>query len=465
MGGALIKEATDAGEPKSSGKPVHFKLKSYRLLKVLGAGSYGTLTLAKYLTTNTVMAMKITDISGDEDEHKESRIDSFLLELSVLKRIQHHPNLPHVYVAFHNETTCFLGMDFAAGGDLRYHLGHKIFTSEQVAYIMYSVGSALNYMHQHHVIHRDVKPENIILDKLGHPILIDFGISHMGDGESVLFSRKSSGTAQYLAPEVLTPSRRHSVHADFWSLGVIGFELLFRKRPFKRYCDKAMVYFVENHYTILWNRVSELSCPSGGDDTNEQASFSVDWEKLAECSESERVAARPYPEHDIKLCEDGSVPFTLLVSPPPVTSSGEVTSDECVDLLQGLLDVRIPNRLGTANRYETFKKHPFFSAITIAGSDSQMFPAPFIPDTSRVETHLKETFKGVTYTPQRTRFFNDAPIFTPQIQDKLNAFSYVSPELERGAFERGGSNSDPSTSHILMVQDEGNTTTTAAGNM
>jgi serine/threonine protein kinase len=126
-------------------------------------------------------------------------------------------------------------MDLLPGGNLRtlFKLKEK-FTEKKAAYVISCIGEALHHIHLHRIIHRDVKPENIMFDTKGIPKLIDFGISYTAPSTSpggFCICDEQSGTFNYLSPEAMVPTRYHSFETDFWSLGIVLYEMLFQIRP------------------------------------------------------------------------------------------------------------------------------------------------------------------------------------------------------------------------------------------
>ena len=386
--------------------------KNYTFGECLGKGSYAIVTETRLKSTDSRVAMKEIRLGKG---NAEKVVTAFLAEVAICKRLGYHPGLSQLHVAFQDNSSCFLGLDLCNGGDLRFHLSRgEPFTQEQASYIIMSVGTALNYMHRMGVMHRDVKPENIILRSNGTPVLTDFGISCMSLTNSIPFSKKSSGSLAYLAPEVLTTTHSHSCQADFWSLGIVAYELLFGKRPFEKHCWKSMIYFSENNYTPLWEEVQSLLAE--GDGPQE-----IDWVKLATCSEEYRRRTMRFPCHDIPLLEDGSLSKVLRVPLPHLTCAGEVVTPAFADMLDGLLDVRIPTRLGVGKTWEAFSEHTCF------GDKEQV---PFLPDTAVVRTYLKNKYSKENH-PSFTDYGEDNQwevlcALSPATLENLRAVDYVS---------------------------------------
>ena len=116
------------------------------------------------------------------------------------------------------------------GGDLRYHISiHKKFSEEQTRFFICGIILSLEYIHSKGIIHRDIKPENLVLDEKGYIRLTDFGIAKKNLEDN---SSETSGTPGYMSPEVIN-SKNHSFPADYFALGVIGYEFMKGNRPYK----------------------------------------------------------------------------------------------------------------------------------------------------------------------------------------------------------------------------------------
>ncbi len=116
------------------------------------------------------------------------------------------------------------------GGDLRFHISRKTFTEDAVRFWMAELACALRYCHQQRVVHRDVKPDNVLLDSEGHIHLADFNVASDFTLSRPLTSK--SGTLAYLAPEVYM-GRGYQSEVDWWSMGVTFYECIYNKRPFE----------------------------------------------------------------------------------------------------------------------------------------------------------------------------------------------------------------------------------------
>jgi serine/threonine protein kinase len=165
------------------------------------------------------------------------------------------------------------------GGDLRYYLRKRyLFDERDCAFYVACISSALDHIHSKNVIHRDVKPglcmtfikiifskpvfilENIIFDERGYPYLTDFGVAHVQSDpwDKTLTCNLASGTKQYLAPEVFTKSHVHGPEVDYWSLGVVIYEVLFGRRPFDKHCPIAFIQYLEKALSLKRKYLKEM---------------------------------------------------------------------------------------------------------------------------------------------------------------------------------------------------------------
>ncbi|KAH9256267.1 hypothetical protein BASA81_005488 [Batrachochytrium salamandrivorans] len=175
--------------------------------------------------------MKVMD---KEEILKKDRIGEVFRERNLLVMLRHE-RLCNSYYAFQDAKRLYLVMDIALGGDMRYNLEHNIpekkpFGESRVKFYIAQLVLALDYIHGKRVLHRDIKPDNILMDARGWIKLSDFGISGIMDVDG--FCYQKSGTKGYAAPELYHTSHKHGLQSDFYSLAVTMHEFLTLFRPF-----------------------------------------------------------------------------------------------------------------------------------------------------------------------------------------------------------------------------------------
>jgi serine/threonine protein kinase len=200
---------------------------SYRLLRLLGRGSFSEIYLGEHELFHTQAAVKI--LSGKREENDKAK---FLAQASVLVHLQ-HPHIARVHDFGARDGVAFLVMDLAPGGTLRqrHPRGTRVPPEAVITYVK-QVASALQYIHEHKLIHRDVKPHNMLLGINGEIMLSDFGIAVVSQSLDPLDPgfHDFEGTVPYSAPEQLIGKPRRS--SDQYSLGIVVYEWLCGDWPF-----------------------------------------------------------------------------------------------------------------------------------------------------------------------------------------------------------------------------------------
>ncbi|KAH7113438.1 kinase-like domain-containing protein [Dactylonectria macrodidyma] len=212
------------------GKPVDLNgevnLNHFRLLRVVGRGAFGKVRIVERKDTNLSFALKY--IRKDEVVRSKS-VRNIIRERRMLEYLN-HPFICNLRYSFQDIEYMYLVVDLMTGGDLRFHISRKTFTEEAVRFWIAELGCALRYIHSQSIIHRDIKPDNVLLDADGHVHLTDFNVASDVVAGRTLTSK--SGTLAYLAPEVYA-GKGYDVRADWWSLGVLFYECIYNKRPFE----------------------------------------------------------------------------------------------------------------------------------------------------------------------------------------------------------------------------------------
>ena len=153
-------------------------------------------------------------------------------ERKILQRSLESPFLVGLKFSFQTETDLYLVTDFKSGGELFWHLQKETrFSEERARFYVAELVLALEHLHKYDIVYRDLKPENILLDATGHVALCDFGLSK-ADLRADELTTTFCGTTEYLAPEVLLDEHGYSKLVDFWSLGVLLFEMCCGWSPF-----------------------------------------------------------------------------------------------------------------------------------------------------------------------------------------------------------------------------------------
>uniref|UniRef100_A0A3B4BSU7 protein kinase C n=2 Tax=Pygocentrus nattereri TaxID=42514 RepID=A0A3B4BSU7_PYGNA len=208
---------------------VQFSLKDFKCVAVLGRGHFGKVLLAEYKSTGEMFAIKALK-KGDIVARDE--VDSLMCEKRIFETVNsvRHPFLVNLFACFQTkEHVCFV-MEYAAGGDLMMHIHADVFSEPRAVFYAACVVLGLQFLHEHKIVYRDLKLDNLLLDTEGYVKIADFGLCKEGMG----FRDRTStfcGTPEFLAPEVLTETS-YTRAVDWWGLGVLIFEMLVGESPF-----------------------------------------------------------------------------------------------------------------------------------------------------------------------------------------------------------------------------------------
>jgi serine/threonine protein kinase len=216
----LVPESTAAGCPARIGR--------YRVEKVLGQGGFGVVYGAMDEQLQRQVAIKVPH--RHLVEHAEN-VPMYLAEARTVASLDHPHIVPVFDVGSTAEWPCFIVSKFIEGTTLAQTIKAARIPFDRAAELVATVAEALHYAHRRGLVHRDIKPGNILLDKLGQPFVVDFGLALRA--ENVRTSVQYAGTPAYMSPEQ-AQGEGHQVdgRSDIFSLGVVLYELLTGRRPF-----------------------------------------------------------------------------------------------------------------------------------------------------------------------------------------------------------------------------------------
>jgi FixJ family two-component response regulator/tRNA A-37 threonylcarbamoyl transferase component Bud32 len=205
-------------------------LPDYRVIKTLGAGTMGVVLLVE--KDKKYYALKILRKEGNESNHS-LRIKRFLREAKILSQIE-HPNVVKVFdsdLPEEDVSTPYILMEYVDGKPLTDFIKQDSFNLEQKLYIIGQIASALAIVHKFGVLHRDVKPSNILVTEDYVAKLSDFGIAKISDS-SLTMTHEVLGSPAYMPPEIFKPNKLIDSRSDIFSLGILSYELITGEKPF-----------------------------------------------------------------------------------------------------------------------------------------------------------------------------------------------------------------------------------------
>lgn len=208
---------------------------NYEIIQEVGRGGMGVVYLAQDRRLNRKVAIKELLISGQTlmPDEVENVVARFQREALAAAKLQ-HPGIVSVYEYVRDGDAHFMVMEFLEGKSLQHYIdARKAFTIEQTIDIASQVCAALDYAHAHQIVHRDIKPDNVLLLDNGKIKLMDFGVArHVGEVSKLTQAGTTLGTIAYISPEQLCDSRLVDGRSDIFSLGAMIYEMLTLRTPF-----------------------------------------------------------------------------------------------------------------------------------------------------------------------------------------------------------------------------------------
>jgi formylglycine-generating enzyme required for sulfatase activity/predicted Ser/Thr protein kinase len=227
-----LAELEAGGTPAASDGRLVDRIGSYRILGEIGRGGQGVVYLAEDERLRRRVALKMLTGLGSL---APDRVARFLREAEVASRLD-HPAIATVYETGTEEGVPYIAMKYVEGEPLTTRIAASKGTIVETMRIVELCARALDAAHKNGVIHRDIKPGNIVVTREGEPVILDFGLAHDADSDLVSITRTGdfSGTPAYMSPEQIAVQRtRPDARTDVWSLGVTLYECLTFRRPFE----------------------------------------------------------------------------------------------------------------------------------------------------------------------------------------------------------------------------------------
>ena len=221
----------------------------FEFIEVLGQGGFGKVYKVNYKKTKKILALK--EMNKLKILQKNMVGDIFN-ERNMLSYIYTN-HISNLYCTFQDEENVYMVLDYIPGCNLREHIQEK-FTEEQLKFFAANITIGLEFIHAANIIHRDIKPENLLFDEKGYLVITDFGLAIKKDTD---LTNDTGGTPGYMAPERVYDRKFIGFESDYFSLGVILYELVLKKMPFKESIYELMI----KEFDEVDINLTQMDCP------------------------------------------------------------------------------------------------------------------------------------------------------------------------------------------------------------
>src|SRR5436190_2121338 len=216
----------DPGRPM----PMLMDFGDYELLEQIGRGGQGVVFRARQKSLNRTVALKVINLG---QWASKAHLKRFRLEAEAAARLE-HPGIVPIHEVGERDGSCYFSMKFVEGGQLDEVVRRETMPIRRAVEFIAKVARIVHYAHEHGILHRDIKPGNILLDAKGEPHLTDFGLARLVESESsVTHTLDVLGTPSYMAPEqAIGNNAAVSSVTDVYGLGAVLYQLLTGQPPF-----------------------------------------------------------------------------------------------------------------------------------------------------------------------------------------------------------------------------------------
>ena len=218
-------------------------INGYIIKEFKGSGSFGTVYSCE--KNGNLYAMKIFNSMYINKEFSQGIDNRITREIAALKSVKHENVVSYVDdgIFFENEIKyIYVIMDYVAGKDLKDIIETKNLSIEEAVRLFKEILEGVNAIHAKHIVHRDLKPANIYLTNLGGIKILDFGLSKLIDFTSITSTGAEIGSPLYMSPEQVKDGKNVDYRSDYYSLGVIFYEMLCKENPYGKVQSKAELY-------------------------------------------------------------------------------------------------------------------------------------------------------------------------------------------------------------------------------
>ncbi|KAL2082565.1 hypothetical protein ACEWY4_022383 [Coilia grayii] len=416
-----IQEFLEWAKPFTSKvKQMRLRREDFEILKVIGRGAFGEVAVVKVKNTDKVFAMKILN---KWEMLKRAETACFREERDVLVNGDCQW-ITTLHYAFQDDNNLYLVMDYYVGGDLLTLLSkfEDRLPEDMSKFYLAEMVLAIHSVHQLHYVHRDIKPDNILMDVNGHIRLADFGscLKLMDDG--TVQSSVAVGTPDYISPEILQAMEdgkgKYGPECDWWSLGVCMYEMLYGETPF--YAESL----VETYGKIM-NHKERFQFPPQMTDVSEDAK---DLMRRLICSREHRLGQngiQDFKQHpffaginwdNIRSCE---APYIPEVSSPTDTSNFDV-DDDCLKNSETLPP---PSHTAFPGHHFPFLGFTYTSKCTLSdrGCLRECGGPPQSPLDVTVQRSLEESLASEAYERRIRRLEQEKLELSRKLQESTQA--------------------------------------------